>query len=127
MTTKGLVSVIAAIPVVLIGAFLLASVLSYAGGGTVESSPVPTTVTGTLTISTVGQCVLLIGPAGSKLSLLLPPALTMGSGEIKDQSGTVIASNGDRLNVSGPAGGIGDDACTPGTAPFLVQGIDRVP
>lgn len=118
---------IAAIPILLIGVLVLASVLSYAGGTTVESTPLPTTITGSLTTSAGGPCVLLVGPEGSKLSLLLPSTLTVSAGAIHDQAGAVIASVGDRVEVTGPTGGIGDDSCTPGTAPFLVQRIARAP
>jgi hypothetical protein len=97
-------------------AALALSVVGCVGGYTVEQTPRPLTLKGTLDGGQVDgfECFWLVDASGLRTDVMYPTGWTPRSNPVRliDPSGAVVARRGDRLVVTGPEG-IGESVCSP--------------
>lgn len=98
-------------------------------GYTVTEGGEPVTVTGQLRGELLNRslpCVWLEDRAGDRTYLILPPDVTAAFNPTRlvDAAGSVVATEGEIVTVTGPQGGVGDTSCSPGSVPFEVSTID---
>ena len=112
----------------LVLAVLALSVVGCVAGYTVEQTPRPLTLEGTLDGGRVDgfDCVWLVTPTGARTDVMYPEGWEPLSNPVRlaDPSGNVVARFGDRVRVTGPEG-IGESVCAPGV--FTAETVEVLP
>jgi hypothetical protein len=109
-------------------AALALSVVGCADGYTVEQTPRPLTLQGTLDGGPVSgfECFWLVDASGGRTDVMYPAGWEPKLNPVRllDPSGAVVARRGDRLVVTGPEG-IGESVCAPDV--FVAETVRVIP